>query len=286
MPGQRNRGPREPVKIEVVVLPRNHRQVVGGEAVDVVRDPSASPPRLTVSEKVAPDVLGEQILKMAAKTARRGGDEPSRYDALGRLAEAMHLSYLVYDALPESSPVHRAFKTLDAEYEAADTGKLRASTVQAALDAFYRLPQHEQRRVLNGWRPAPCRPTRREMREEFANPERCDAEVQRVLVLLADAKQGRVLRDELRQRAAAANLPAPLGDDAPVAFMEFALDGWAAPIEVRLVEGTTKDDAVRGLLEITRKLAAGWDELVDQVPPSPGQPAEPEDDAWPMMGAA
>ena len=77
---------RGPLTIEVVVLPRQHRQYVNHKETDVHREPDRSPPRMTVSEAVPAAVIGAQLLELAAahRCGPRGPARPYRRRMLFR----------------------------------------------------------------------------------------------------------------------------------------------------------------------------------------------------------
>lgn len=171
--------------------------------------------------------------------------EPLRSRATGvtlddLVMEVERLAYLVARKYRRGS-ILRGFRPW---YNARDNGPSFAELWQMR-EFFYELPRETQREILNGWEPWPTRDTEAQVLETIATHEG----LARVLLLEAYGDQ------EAEQRRKE-------GLSTTVASQIVAYCETTAPVELRIKEGASKEEALQGLRAITDLLDCQWEKLI------------------------
>jgi hypothetical protein len=135
---------------------------------------------------------------------------------------------LVAAALPPADPLCQLFEPISGG--AGDIVEPTMDQLLMAHDAFYSLPDAEQRRILNGWSPYPDR--------DYQNA------------------------DDSRDYFRALHICTPNDKGIPAAH-SISADVGTDPVHVFIREGTTRSEALNALDAIASMLAERWHVLID-----------------------
>jgi hypothetical protein len=192
---------------------------------------------LVKSEKSAADLVSNLRATVTAVDAWDRAEAAQR-ELISLTGQVEELGRLVEAALPARDPLARRFASatleLSATLEAPGSPLPAGPMLHDAMDHFDSLAIEERRRILNGWTPAPRRPSYAELHN-----------------LPANNSMHRVLSIDLAGRQNGASWDYRLDDSAGV-----------HPVRVLLTEGVSKRQVLDALREATELVANEWAELV------------------------
>lgn len=169
------------------------------------------------------------------------------HDLWSRLEQIVHLARVRAPAFAEriwNAIVHE-------DDNRPDPAKLRA-----ARQAFLDLPEHEQRRILGGWRPAEDRPDPRRVAHDLI--ER--SSMVRAMVIEPDAENGWE----------------------PEVWHDYVFSDSFSPVQIIVQEGASEDDVLNAL-EVTKAvLEESYAKLIDEAPALQHYPPAPGEDVNPV----
>ncbi len=140
--------------------------------------------------------------------------------------------------LPPTHPCHQAFSAFKkAEDELADDSEMPIGILSAAMCAWSALPIAEAQRIMNSWAVTPRYPSLNQAAENAA----LGSTVRRYGVLHVSDRRHSMFSEYFP------------GDSDP------------SPVEVRIVEGTSPEDALRHLREAMKIAEVYWQSMVDGV---------------------